>query len=71
MMKWIKSLFTKSVVRHVSFWTGTEGMKAHEEFIEWVNKNDVKIINAYTLYHMYENSHKPQSFNYVIKYKPV
>jgi hypothetical protein len=71
MMKWIKRLFTKSTTRHISFWAGTAGMRAHEDFIDWVNENDVKIINAYTLYHMYENSHKPQSFNYVIKYKSV
>ena len=46
-MKWLKRFFTKSEIREVSFYTGTDGMKKHSEFIDWVNENDVEIINSY------------------------
>jgi hypothetical protein len=70
-MKWLKKLFAKSKIQHVSFHTGTSGMKNHNEFIIWVNSENVKIINSFIQYHSYDNSHKPAYINYVIKYKKI
>ena len=39
------------------------------EFIDWVNENDVEIINSYITYHKYDYSHIPRYINYVIKIK--
>lgn len=69
MKKLFKLLFPKYEIRHVSFHTGTSGTKRHEEFIDAVNKYNVKIINSYIMYHSYTNSHKPESIHYVIKVK--
>ena len=68
-MRWLKRFFTKAEIREVSFHTGTDGMKKHSEFIDWVNQNDVEIINSYITYHKYSHSHQPQYINYVIKIK--
>ena len=68
-MKWLKRFFTKSEIREVSFYTGTDGMKKHSEFIDWVNENDVEIINSFITYHKYDYSHIPRCINYVIKIK--
>ncbi len=68
-MKLFKNIFKKSIIRLVSFYNAGEGIKEHDEFINWVNKNNVKIINSYITYHSGSNSHKPQHINYVIKYK--
>jgi hypothetical protein len=50
-MKWLKRLFTKTEVKEVSFHTGTDGMKKHSEFIDWVNESGTEIINSYITYH--------------------
>ena len=68
-MKWLKRFFTKSEIRELSFYNGTDGMKKHSEFIDWVNENDVEIINSYITYHKYDYSHQPQYINYVVKIK--
>ena len=68
-MKWLKRFFTKSEIREVSFHTGTDGMKKHSEFIDWVNESGTEIINSFITYHKYSHSHKPQYINYVIKIK--
>ena len=68
-MSELKRFFTKSEIREVSFYTGTDGMKKHSEFIDWVNENDVEIINSYITYHKYDYSHIPRYINYVIKIK--
>jgi len=68
-MKWLKRFFTKSEYREVSFHTGTDGMKKHSEFIDWLNESGTEIINSYIIYHQYDNSHKPQYINYVFKFK--
>ena len=67
-MKWLKRFFTKTEIREVSFHTGTDGMKKHSQFIDWVNESGIEIINSYITYHQYE-PHKPQYINYVIKIK--
>ena len=68
-MKWLKRLFTKTEVKEVCFHTGTDGMKKHSEFIDWVNESGTEIINSYITYHQYDNSHQPQYINYVFKIK--
>jgi hypothetical protein len=68
-MKWLKRFFTKSEIRELSFHTGTDGMKKHSEFIDWVNESGTEIINSYITYNKYSHSHRPQYINYVIKIK--
>ena len=68
-MKWLKRFFTKSEIRELSFYNGTDGMKKHSEFIDWVNESGTEIINSYITYHKYSHSHQPQYINYVIKIK--
>ena len=68
-MELLKRLFTKSQIKEVSFHTGTDGMKKHSEFIDWVNESGTEIINSYITYHQYDNSHQPQYINYVVKIK--
>jgi hypothetical protein len=68
MKKLFRLLFPKYEVHHVSFHTGTNGMKRHRDFIETVNKENIEIINSYITYHRDNlHSHKPESINYVIK----
>jgi len=67
-MKLLKRLFTKSQIKEVSFHTGTDGMKKHSQFIDWVNESGAEIINSYITYHRYE-PHQPEYINYVIKIK--
>ena len=69
MIKLFRFLFSKYEIRHVSFHTGTDGIKRHEEFIKAVNKYNVEIINSYIMYHSHRDSHKPESIHYVIKVK--
>ncbi len=44
-MNWLKRFFTKAEIRELSFHTGTDGMKKHSEFIDWVNESGTDIIN--------------------------
>jgi hypothetical protein len=68
-MKWFKRLFKKKRVMLTSYHTGTNGMKKHDEFIKWINANDVEIINSYITYHKdYKDNHLPEYINYVVKY---
>jgi hypothetical protein len=67
-MRLLKRLFTKSQIKEVSFHTGTDGMKKHSQFIDWVNESGAEIINSYITYHRYE-PHQPEYINYVIKIK--
>jgi len=67
-MKWLKRFFTKTEIREASFHTGTDGMKKHSQFIDWVNESGAEIINSYITYHRYE-PHHPEYINYVIKIK--
>ena len=70
MKKLFRLLFPKYEVHHVSFLIGTTGgMQRHMEFIEYVNKENIEVINSYITYHRYSNSHQPESINYVIKIK--
>jgi hypothetical protein len=69
MKKLFRLLFPKYEVIHTSFHTGTNGMKRHREFIKYVNKENIEIINSYITYHSYSDSHKPESINYVVKIK--
>ena len=50
-----------------SFHTGTDGMRRHSEFIDYLSRNGLEIVNAYVLYHSYNSSHKPAYLNYVIQ----
>lgn len=68
-MKWLKRFFTKTEYREVCFQTGTDGLKKHSEFIDWVNESGTEIVNSYIIYHRYDNSHQPQYINYVVKIK--
>lgn len=56
----------KTVLR--SFYCGTVGLQEHCEFIKNLDKSNGRIIHAYTLYHDYQHSHKPQYLNYVVEY---
>ncbi len=69
MKKLFRLLFPKYEVHHVSFHTGTGGMKRHMEFIEAVNKENIEVLNSFITYHSYSDSHKPESINYVVKIK--
>ena len=69
MKKLFKWLFSKTIVKHVGFQASTGGMEKHDEFIEWVNKEGVEIINSFVFYYQYSDSHKPKEIHYVIKYK--
>ena len=68
-MNWLKRFFTKAEIRELSFHTGTDGMKKHSEFIDWVNESGAEIINSYITYHQYSLKHQPQYINYVFKFK--
>ena len=56
----------KTKTKLVSFYTGTDGLQKHYEFINSIDEKGIKIIHAYTLFHDYSSSHKPQWLNYVI-----
>ena len=62
-------LFKKRITEHLSFHTGTGGMRAHEGFISSIEENGIKIINSWITYHDYSSSHKPAYIHYVISYK--
>lgn len=64
-----KRLFKKRATELVSFYTGTDGLKKHSEFIDSIDEKGIKIIHTYTLYHKYSSSHMPEYLNYVISYK--
>jgi hypothetical protein len=55
----------------VSFQCGTQGLREHSEFIKNLDKNNGRIVHAYTLYHDYSNSHKPNFLNYVVEYTRI
>lgn len=70
MKKLIRFLFPKYKVVHCSFYMGTNGMAKHEQFLKEITEENVQIINSFITYHRnYSDSHKPQSINYVIRYK--
>jgi hypothetical protein len=70
MKKLFRLLFPKYEVRHLSFQTGTDGMKRHKKFIEDVNIENAEIINSYiTYYRDFKNNHLPEYINYVVKVK--
>jgi len=70
MKKLFRLLFPKYEYRHLSFHTGTNGMKRHETFIKDVNIENAEIINSYiTYYRDYKNNHQPEYINYVVKIK--
>ena len=63
---------TEIKTKHLSFHTGTGGMKSHKEFIDYCNKNEVEFISFWIVYHQGElHSHKPESLNYVVRYKEL
>lgn len=59
----------KKETKAVSFDTGTDGLRKHAEFIRDLDKNNGRIVHAYTLYHDYSNSHKPRLLNYIVEYE--
>ena len=69
-MKWLKRLFSKVEVRHLVFNMRTDE-REHYEFIEWVNKSDVEIINSFTTYHKVSNSHIPAYIHYIVKVRNI
>ena len=65
-MKW---LFKKKKTEKMSFHTGTDGQRKHDNFLKWVNDEQVKIIHAYTTFYPWEKSkHIPEFLNYIVQY---
>ena len=62
-------LFKKRKTKLFCFHTGTDGLKKHREFLNWVDESGAKIVNAYVLYHSHSSAHKPEYLNYVVTYK--
>ena len=69
MINLFNRFFKKTIVKQVSFYCATNGLRDHDNFINWVNENNVEILNSWTTYHSYSDSHKPQHLNYIIRYK--
>lgn len=63
-------LFGRYKYVKTAFHMGTSGRRSHEEFIKYVNENNIEIINSYVTYHRDElHGHKPDYVHYLIKMK--
>lgn len=63
-----KRYFKKTKVVHFGFHSGTDGRKKQEEFLKWVNKYEVEILNCWTEYDHWNKNHV-NSINFIVRYK--
>jgi hypothetical protein len=62
--------FKKYKYVQASFHMGTDGVRKHDEFINYINEHKIEIINSYVTYNRQDiHSHKPEHINYLIKIK--
>jgi len=63
-------LFKRKKTERMSFHIGgSDGRKKHENFLKWVNDENVKIIHVYTTFYSWEKSrHIPESLHYIVRY---